>query len=46
MVLIEDFLELLAQWNDVGGSCDFGSGPPDVGIEEFLDLLANWGDCP
>ena len=41
---IVDFLELLAQWTQVGSSCDFnGSG---VGIVDFLKLLANWGACP
>ena len=41
---INDFLELLAQWAQVGTSCDFGGG--GVGIVAFLDLLANWGPCP
>ena len=41
---INDFLELLAQWNMVGTSCDFSGG--GVGINAFLDLLANWGACP
>ena len=41
---IVDFLALLAQWDQVGTSCDFdGSG---VGIVDFLKLLANWGVCP
>ena len=41
---INDFLELLAQWSQVGTSCDFDGG--GVGINAFLELLANWGDCP
>ena len=41
---INDFLALLAQWTQVGSSCDFNGG--GVGINEFLDLLANWGPCP
>ena len=40
---INDFLELLAQW-DSPGTCDFdGDG---VGINDFLALLAAWGPCP
>ena len=40
---IVDFLELLAQWNQVGPTCDFdGNG---VGIVDFQELLANWGPC-
>ncbi len=41
---INDFLEVLAQWGQVGSSCDFVGG--GVGINAFLDLLANWGLCP
>ena len=41
---ITDFLSLLAQWGQVGTSCDFGGG--GVGITDFLKLLANWGACP
>ena len=41
---IGDFLELLAQWDDVGTSCDFDGG--GVGIGDFLKLLAEWGVCP
>ena len=41
---INDFLELLSQWNQVGSSCDFDGG--GVGINAFLDLLAHWGPCP
>jgi hypothetical protein len=43
VVDIVDFLALLAQWSQVGTSCDFdGVG---VGINDFLDLLGNWGPC-
>jgi hypothetical protein len=42
---IADFLAVLAQWGESGGSCHFG-GDPAVGIQEFLDVLANWGPCP
>ncbi len=41
---INDLLELLAQWGQVGSSCDFGGS--GVGINAFLELLANWGPCP
>ena len=41
---IIDFLTLLAQWGQVGTSCDFDGG--GVGINDFLELLANWGPCP
>ena len=41
---IVDFLALLAQWGQVGTSCDFDGG--GVGIVAFLDLLAHWGACP
>ena len=40
---ISDFLALLAQWNQVGSSCDFDGG--GVGINDFLEQLANWGPC-
>jgi len=43
---IVDFLAILAQWGQIGTSCDFGSGAPGVGINEFLDMLAHWGPCP
>ena len=38
-----DFLELLAQWATVGGSCD----PDGDGVDtiDFLALLAAWGPC-
>ena len=41
---IIDFLALLAQWAEVGTSCDFSGG--GVSIVDFLALLANWGACP
>ena len=44
IVGIVDFLALLAQWGQVGTSCDFdGDG---VGITDFLTLLGVWGPCP
>ena len=41
---INDFLDLLGQWTQVGTSCDFDGG--GVGINDFLDLLAAWGPNP
>ena len=43
---INDFLDLLGTWNQVGVPCDFGAGPPGIGVEDFLELLAHWGACP
>jgi len=43
---INDFLDLLGQWSQVGTPCDFGDGPPGVGVEDFLSLLGHWGPCP
>jgi hypothetical protein len=44
VVNVVDFLALLAQWGQVGTSCDFnGDG---VNINDFLVQLANWGPCP
>jgi hypothetical protein len=43
-VNIGDFLAMLAQWDQVGTSCDFDGG--GVSVTDFLELLANWGDCP
>ncbi|MHC4765445.1 MAG: hypothetical protein ACYTF2_10085 [Planctomycetota bacterium] len=43
---VTDFLALLAQWGQIGTSCDFDTGGPGVGVGEFLDLLAYWGPCP
>jgi hypothetical protein len=45
-VNIPDFLALLAQWGQIGTSCDLGLGDPGVGINEFLAFLANFGPCP
>ena len=44
VVGIVDFLIVLAQWGEVGSSCDFSGD--SVGIDDFLELLANWGPCP
>lgn len=44
VVGITDFLALLAQWGQVGNSCDFDGG--GVGVTDFLEMLANWGPCP
>jgi hypothetical protein len=41
---IVDFLALLAQWGEAGGTCDFDGG--GVGVVDFLALLGNWGPCP
>ena len=41
---VTDFLAILAQWGQVGTSCDFDGG--GVGVTDFLELLANWGPCP
>jgi len=43
---INDFLDLLGQWTQIGTPCDFGEGPPGVGVEDFLALLGHWGSCP
>jgi hypothetical protein len=43
-VNIPDFLALLAQWNQVGTSCDFDGG--GVSITDFLKFLGNFGPCP
>jgi len=43
---INDFLDLLGQWSQVGTSCDLGEGPDGVGVEDFLALLGHWGPCP
>jgi hypothetical protein len=45
-VNVSDFLALLAQWGQIGTSCDFGVGGTGVGVSEFLELLAAWGPCP
>jgi hypothetical protein len=41
---VTDFLAILAQWGQVGTSCDYDGG--GVGVTDFLELLANWGPCP
>ena len=41
---IPDFLAILAQWGQVGTSCDFDGG--GVSITDFLEYLANFGPCP
>ena len=43
MVGVNDFLQLLADWN-VSGDCDFDGG--GTGVTDFLELLGNWGTCP
>jgi hypothetical protein len=43
---ILDFLAVLAQWGEIGGTCDMGLGDPGVGINEFLAVLGQWGTCP
>jgi hypothetical protein len=43
-VNIPDFLRMLAQWGQVGVSCDFDGG--GVAITDFLDILAHFGPCP
>jgi len=43
-VNIVDFLALLAQWGQVGVSCDLDGG--GVSITDFLKMLAAWGTCP
>jgi hypothetical protein len=39
-----DFLAILAQWGQVGTSCDFDGG--GVGASDFLAFLAHFGPCP
>jgi hypothetical protein len=41
---VSDFLAMLAQWGQVGSSCDFDGG--GVSVTDFLMLLAAWGPCP
>jgi hypothetical protein len=43
-VNIPDFLALLAQWGQVGTSCDLDGG--GVSVTDFLEFLANFGPCP
>jgi hypothetical protein len=44
-VSVLDFLVMLAQWGQVGTSCDFAD-PPGVNVQDFLAMLAHWGLCP
>jgi hypothetical protein len=44
VVTVVDFLALLAQWGQIGVSCDFDGG--GVGITDFLQMLGAWGPCP
>jgi hypothetical protein len=44
VVSVTDFLALLAQWGQVGTSCDVDGG--GVGVTDFLAMLAFWGPCP
>jgi hypothetical protein len=41
---VVDFLTLLAQWGQVGTSCDFNGGGVD--ITDFLKMIGSWGACP
>ncbi|MHC4416699.1 MAG: M12 family metallo-peptidase [Planctomycetota bacterium] len=43
-VNIADFLAILAQWGQVGTSCDFDGG--GVSITDFLTFLGRFGPCP
>jgi hypothetical protein len=43
---VSDFLALLAQWGQVGASCDFDEPPDGVNVTDFLAILAHWGPCP
>jgi hypothetical protein len=43
-VSITDFLALLAQWGQVGSSCDLDGG--GVSVTDFLEFLAHFGPCP
>ncbi|MHC4802157.1 MAG: M12 family metallo-peptidase [Planctomycetota bacterium] len=44
LVDVVDFLALLAQWGQVGASCDINGGGVDV--TDFLELIGSWGACP
>jgi hypothetical protein len=44
IVDVADFLAILAQFGQVGTSCDFDGG--GVGVTDFLEFLANFGPCP
>jgi hypothetical protein len=41
---VADFLAILAQFGQVGTSCDFDGG--GVSVTDFLAFLANFGPCP
>jgi hypothetical protein len=41
---VADFLAILAQFGQVGTSCDFDGG--GVSVTDFLTFLANFGPCP
>ncbi len=43
-VSINDLFQLLAQWNQVGTSCDFDGG--GAGITDLFEMFGNWGQCP
>ncbi len=43
-VSVIDFLAMLAQWGQVGTSCDFDGGV--VSVTDFLVMLSHWGPCP
>jgi hypothetical protein len=46
LVGIEEFLTVLALWDeDPGGPPDF-DGDGTVGIVDLLTLLGHWGPCP
>jgi hypothetical protein len=43
-VNVVDFLALIAQWGQVGTSCDINGGGVDV--TDFLEMIGAWGTCP
>lgn len=45
LVNVTDLLALLAQWGQVGTSCDI-AGDTSVNVTDLLALLAAWGSCP
>jgi hypothetical protein len=44
-VNIQDFLALLAEWDQVGGPADINEDGI-VDVQDFLQMLAEWGPCP
>jgi hypothetical protein len=45
IVDVTDLLQLLSEWDSIGGDCDVdGSGLVDV--VDLLAMLAAWGTCP